>query len=183
MTDEPLDIFRSQLDELADVLTRVRVDQFHTATEMIAVAPRIFLVGRGRNGLAIRGFGNRLAQLGRPVAIIGDILTGPVERGDLVVIASASGSSSALLNMVTIAQSVGGVALTLTGREDTPMAVHGDATLTVPASLKDGDPSRQPLGTLFEQALALVCDAMIIALMTRLGVTVEAMRTRHANIE
>lgn len=183
MTSGPSDIFDRQLTELDDVLHRISSDEFVGAAEMIVVAPRIFLLGRGRNGLALRGFGNRLAQLGKPVEIIGDILTGPVEPGNLVLVASASGTSPALLDVLSVARSVGGRVLSLTGDRDTPLAAQSDATLTVPASLSDGSPSAQPLGTLFEQSLAIVCDAMVIELMSRLGATVASMRARHANIE
>jgi D-arabinose 5-phosphate isomerase GutQ len=43
--------------------------------------------------------------------------------------------------------------------------------------------SAQPLGTLFEQALKHVCDALVQALMAALEMTPAAMRERHANIE
>lgn len=183
MTSAPAEIFERQLAELADVLRRISDDEFIAAAEMIAAASKVFLAGRGRNGLALRGFANRLAQLGKPVEIIGDILTGPVRRGDLVVIASASGTTPALLDVIGIAHSVGARVLTLTGGHDTPMATQSDGTMTIPSSLSDGGASTQPLGTLFEQSLAITCDALVFDLMSRLGVTVGSMRDRHANIE
>ena len=183
MTRGPSGILERQLAELTDVLHRISPDQFSEAAEVIAVAPRVFLAGRGRNGLALRGFGNRLAQLGKPVAIIGDILTGPVETGDLVVVASASGTTPALLDITGTARTIGARILALTGSHYTPLSAQSDASLTIPAVLADGRSSMQPLGTLFEQSLTLVCDAMIVHLMRRLNVTVDSMRTRHANIE
>lgn len=178
-----MDILERQLTELTDVLHRIQPDQFTHASEIIAAAPSIFLAGRGRNGLALRGFGNRLAQLGKPTAVIGDILTGPVAPGDLVVIASSSGTTPALLDVTDTARTIGADVLALTGSNSTPLSAQSNATLTIPATIADGGSSTQPLGTLFEQALTLVCDAIIVDLMRRLDITVESMRSRHANIE
>jgi len=40
-----------------------------------------------------------------------------------------------------------------------------------------------PLGTLFEIAVLIFLDALIVELMVRLGKTEDEMRTRHATIE
>jgi 6-phospho-3-hexuloisomerase len=64
-----------------------------------------------------------------------------------------------------------------------------DLVVEVPASSPKlegrgrGAVSVQPLGTLFEQALALTCDALVSGLMRRLGVSEQAMFARHANVE
>lgn len=183
MTTGPSEILESQLAELTDVLRRIDGDEFAAAVAAIGAASKVFLIGRGRNGLALRGFGNRLMQLGRPVEIIGDILTGPVSRGDLIIAASGSGTTAALLDAVTTAHSAGARALALTSSRESPLAQESELTLAISSGLADGSPSTQPLGTLFEQALALVCDALVVGLMERLGVDAAGMRARHATIE
>jgi 6-phospho-3-hexuloisomerase len=100
-----------------------------------------------------------------------------------VLIASASGTTSSLLDIVSKARSLGARVLSLTGGHDTPLAARSDTSMTVPAALSSGQPGTQPLGTLFEQSLALICDAMVVDLMVRMDVSTASMRTRHANIE
>ena len=43
--------------------------------------------------------------------------------------------------------------------------------------------SVQPMAALFEQSLTIVLDAMVMALMQRLGQDADAMFARHANVE
>ena len=43
--------------------------------------------------------------------------------------------------------------------------------------------SVQPLGTLFEQSLLILCDSLILELMQRSGIGAAQMLERHANLE
>jgi 6-phospho-3-hexuloisomerase len=43
--------------------------------------------------------------------------------------------------------------------------------------------SMQPMGTLFEQSLLILCDSLILWLMSRTGTSASQMRLRHANLE
>ena len=43
--------------------------------------------------------------------------------------------------------------------------------------------SVQPLGTLFEQSLLILCDSLILGLMQRLRVGVAHMQERDANLD
>ena len=72
---------------------------------------------------------------------------------------------------------------------DAAMAgIVADRRLTLPApspKAKAGETVRsvQPMGSLFEQAVLLFLDAVILELMARRGVVSEEMFTRHANLE
>lgn len=183
MTSRSKLIFDRQINELRDILDRIIEAEFDAAARLIAEAPMVHLTARGRNGLALRAFGNRLMQLGRPVAILGDILSGPVGDGHVVVIASGSGSTPALLDVADTGHTLNATILALTGHPGSPLAQRATQALTIPPLLSDGGSGMQPLGTLFEQSLGIVCDALVVDLMHRLEVTIDAMRARHANIE
>lgn len=120
-------------------------------------------------------------QLGKPVSMVGHILAVPVRDGDLMVIASGSGTTPALVDVAATGRALNAKILTISRQPESPLARLADATLTIP-SLSTGA-GVQPLGTLFEQCLGIVCDALIMDLMNRLNVTTDAMRARHANIE
>jgi 6-phospho-3-hexuloisomerase len=172
------DIFVTQLTELTTVLHQVDPIQFAEVTRLLATCPRIFLTAHGRNGLALQAFANRLMQLNRPVNLLGDILAGPVRAGDVLVIASSSGTTPALLARADAAHHHDALAVALTATHPSPLTDRADQTLhlALPGSV-------QPLGTLFEQALTHVCDALTQALMTTLHISEEDMRERHANLE
>jgi 6-phospho-3-hexuloisomerase len=63
-----------------------------------------------------------------------------------------------------------------------------DAVITIPAptsKLEDGGigTSAQPMGSLFEQALLLVLDALVMEVMDRKGLSSDVMFQKHANLE
>jgi 6-phospho-3-hexuloisomerase len=63
-----------------------------------------------------------------------------------------------------------------------------DFVLTIPAQTMANDQgaaamSVLPMGSLFEGAQFLVFELMVLALRERLGVSPEAMRSRHTNLE
>ena len=47
----------------------------------------------------------------------------------------------------------------------------------------EGDTSGQPQGSLFEQSLLILLDAIVVALMTSSNMTSEDLFSRHANLE
>ena len=56
--------------------------------------------------------------------------------------------------------------------------------LSAPQAGTHADPALfQPMRTLFEQALLLWLDGVVVALMAPLGTTPEAMEARHQNVE
>jgi 6-phospho-3-hexuloisomerase len=173
-------LFVRQLTELGSVLHDVSEDQFRNTTRLIGETTKVFLTGRGRNGLAMKAFANRLMQIGKSAFLIGDILTPPVHRGNVVVIATGSGKTSALLTIADAARDHHAVVIAFTATADSPLAERADQLLVIPTKAAS---SQQPLGTLFEQALGLVCDALVVNLMTALDVNDTAMLSRHANIE
>ena len=70
-----------------------------------------------------------------------------------------------------------------------PLAELADYRVVIPApSLQASEEVRglmsvQPLGTLFEQSLLILCDSLIVELMQRSGIGAAQMLERHANLE
>ena len=73
--------------------------------------------------------------------------------------------------------------------QTSPLAELADLRVVIPApSLKSaeeciGSISVQPMGTLFEQSMLILCDSLILGLMQRTGVSAAQMFERHANLE
>jgi 6-phospho-3-hexuloisomerase len=72
----------------------------------------------------------------------------------------------------------------ITAHPDAPIGrlAHVVVKLHTPITT-DRSHSIQPPGSLFEQALLVYCDAVIMQLMKRLGTTIDAMRARHTKLE
>ena len=159
------------------------------ASGLIAGTQRIFIAGAGRSGLVMRAFGIRLLHLGKTVHVVGEPTTPSIQAVDLLIIGSGSGQTSTLRVIAQKAHNLGARILLFTTASDSPLAEIADHRVVIPApSLQDTEgehtlKSVQPMGTLFEQSLLIVCDSLVLRLMTQLDVSADQMRQRHANLE
>ena len=190
MTKDYIDEVTEQvLAELASCVRQVSIDSITQAADLIEYAPRVFVTGAGRSGLCMRAFAMRLMHLGKTVFVVGDVTTPSIENSDLLIIGSRSGMTTSLLAFVGQLQRHGATSLLLTADSRSPLARLADQQIVIPTFLSEGsndrdaDPSVQPLGTLFEQALFIVNDRIILEMMKRMDVGATQMAERHANLQ
>jgi 6-phospho-3-hexuloisomerase len=181
------DRFLNAVAELSRVAARIdntQVDAFMAAIEQ---APRIFVVGAGREGLSAKAFAMRLTHLGKPTHWIWDDTTPGVAKGDLVIVVSGGGSIGHIDYVFDRAAEAGGEIVVVTG--DPAGVTPNKATLVLflPAAVYKGKAdvvtSTQPMGNLFEQALFILFDQVAVALAERMGISKAAMEARHRNVE
>lgn len=183
---EPSD-FRRALDELGAVLDRVDDAAVERAVDLIAEAQTIVVFGGGREGLQIRGLAMRLFHLGRSVAVVGDMTTPAIGPGDLFVVTAGPGEISTALALIGVAKQAGAGVLVITAQPDGRVPRLADFVLTVPAQTMANDQGNNlsvlPMGSLYEGAIYLLFEIMILKLKSRLNVSAEAMRANHTNME
>ena len=175
------------LAPVARVLAATKLSEVEAFEATLLGARRIFVIGLGRTGLMARGFAMRLMHLGRRVYHVGDVITPAIRRGDLLVICSRTGQSPVLLHYVRIAQKSGARVAVVTGVRASPVAKKADVILHLPSERvikgAKGRAAEPPLGSVFEQALMLVFDQMVVHLMTVLGLTADDLRRIHTTFE
>ena len=177
------------LSELEACVSRVSVDSLALAFALIESAPRIFVRGAGRSGLCMRALGMRLMHLGKTVYVVGETTTPGIAANNLLILGSGSGQTASLLAMARQARNCGAKILLFTTDATSPMAELADQLVLVPApslGMNEGErdhPSIQPMGTLFEQSLLILCDRLTLELMRQTGVSTAHMVERHANLE
>lgn len=181
--------------ETGRALAAVDPAEVERLLERIAGAKRVFLAGAGRSGLAVRAFAMRLMHLGLEAHVLGEVTTPAIAAGDLLVVGSGSGETASLAAAARKARSLGATVALLTihpastiGRESaavvripavTPKAAAAAAAVAAEGTVQ----SIQPMGSLFEQALWLLFDTLVMALMERSGTDASRMFARHANLE
>ena len=177
------------LAEVTACVRQVSAESLTQAAALMESSSRIFVAGAGRSGLCMRALGMRLMHLGKTVYVVGETTTPSIAAENLLVIGSGSGKTSSLLAMAEQAQRLGAKILLFTTDATSPLAELADHRVIIPApSLKTSQEIRglistQPLGTLFEQSMLILCDSLILGLMQRLGVDAAQMSERHANLE
>lgn len=177
------------LDELRLYAEAIDNHQLEEFVNEIAAAERIYAAGAGRSGLAVRAFAMRLMHLGKEVHVLGDVTTPSARSGDLLLIGSGSGETKSLVSAGEKAKSYGMKIVLNTIDDTSTLAKLADVIIVLPgASQKVQNEMKkaasfQPMGSSYEQLSLLVYDAVIMALMEKLGQTGDTMFARHANIE
>jgi 6-phospho-3-hexuloisomerase len=190
MNGDSMDVVLAQiLVEVSACARQVSIEELAQAAELMEFSPRIFVAGAGRSGLCMRALGMRLMHLGKTVYVVGETTTPSIAAEDLLIVASGSGRTTGLLAMAERAKRQGAKILLFTTDAASPLAELADYRVVIPApSLRtaegiSGLVSIQPMGTLFEQSMLILCDSLILRLMQKTGVNAAQMFERHANLE
>ena len=146
---------------------------------------RIFVYGTGRSGLMLKAFAMRLMQLGLNSFVVGETTTPAVQKGDLLILASASGETesvnimakSALNQRIDLAIICASNTSTL-AKLQTPNILLQSGT-----KFNKSQVSKQPLGSLFEQMLLIIFDTVILVMSKKQKSSNNDMAQRHASLE
>jgi len=175
------------VDELQQTLSRVSPEGLERLVEAVLDAERLYVAGGGRSGLMARAFAMRLMHLGRVTYVVGETTTPAIRSGDLLVSCSASGQTQVTVLVSKVAQKAGARVFAITAMPSSPMARLADETIVIAAPSKRAGPAEgrsiQYGGSLFEQALLILLDAVSAEIGRRLGTGPKELDSRHANLE
>jgi 6-phospho 3-hexuloisomerase len=181
-------IFRDSLDyiqmKIKDILNSVSDEDIKKIKELFFNSNRIFVYGAGRSGLVAKAFAIRLMHLGFQTFVIGETITAPVQKGDMVLIISGSGETIPAVMTAEIANNLEASVVSITGKKKSDIARFADITLYISASCNDVERKRYaPLGTLFEASVWILLDGIIADLLDSKEESEENMRGRHATLQ
>jgi 6-phospho-3-hexuloisomerase len=180
-------LYQTALDELAAVFAGLDDSAVERALDLITASRRLVLYGVGREGLQLRGLAMRLYHLGLQATVAGDMACPPVGPGDLLLASAGPGHFATVEALLGVARRDGARTLVVTAQPRGPDAAAADAVLWLPAQTMADDcgaaTSVLPMGSVYEGALFILFEVMVLRLRTRLGIAAEAMRARHTNLE
>lgn len=174
------------LEELKRTLLALSEDQIHIAVQSLLSARRVFFAGAGRSRLALEMAAMRMMHLGLTVYVAGEVVTPAIERGDLLVVASGSGTTAGPVRAAQVAKGVGAEVLAITTAPTSELGTLASAVLTIPAAVKHGDRgavSIQYAGALFEQTVLMMMDTIFHQMWQQRSQSAEELWKRHANLE
>jgi 6-phospho-3-hexuloisomerase len=181
------DIAKKVTRELEDVLSQVNRGEIQRFVDVISKAKRVFVVGVGREGLSSRAFAMRLMHLGKTVHWVWDDTTPAIGEGDLLIATSGGGNIPIIHHVVVESKKAGAKIAVVTAVPEGETPRLADIVLSIPACVYRGRgnlvPSIQPMGSLFEQAIYIVFDIVVLLLADIMGITPEEMESRHRNVE
>jgi 6-phospho-3-hexuloisomerase len=150
---------------------------------------RIFISGAGRSGLVGKFFAMRLMHLGNRVFVLGETNTPSIQKGDILVCISASGTTSSVLNAAKTAKRHGASIVSVTANRHGPLNETSEFAVIMDSrnrkkrrkKMKKSD-RKIPLGTSFELSSLMYLEAVISEIMHICCIKEETMKQRHVNI-
>ena len=169
-------------------------------TELTAAASgggRVFVHGVGREGLMMRALCMRLAHLGLAAHCVGDVTAPPASPGDLLVASAGPGAFSTVDAICGVVRVAGARVVLLTARPEGEFpGRQADVVAHVPAqTMADGEDddgpaaahgssqAKLPMGSLYEGAMFVLFEMVVLELARVLGQSPAQMRARHTNLE
>lgn len=171
-----------ELEHSADELDASKITAI---IDKIETHERIFVYGTGRSGLMLKAFAMRLMQIGRNAYVVGETTTPSIQKGDLLVVASASGETGSVNMTAESALKQGADLIVISSNPDSTLGKIQKPDITIKAGTKftSSEASIQPLGSLFEQMLLIVFDTIILKMSSEKQGSKEDMARRHASLE
>ncbi|MBI4244589.1 MAG: SIS domain-containing protein [Planctomycetes bacterium] len=189
-----LDYYRIIAGEISAVLKKTNENAVEKFIKRLKGAKKIYIAGVGRSGLIIKAFGQRLMHLGFDVHLADEITAPAITKEDLLICCSATGKTQLILFMAKKARMLGSYVVTFTATKRSSLVKYSNQVILIPSSIetqkgvtlaksKARVRTIQPARSLFEQAMFLLFDAVIMRLLEVLRVTPSKVTKRHANLE
>ncbi|XP_072989041.1 uncharacterized protein [Typha latifolia] len=162
---------------------------------------KVFVHGVGREGLMLKALCMRLFHLGLPAHVVGYVTTPPISSGDLLLASAGPGGFSTVDAICAIAKSAGARVVLLTAQPQSGSGARrcADAVAYLPArTMADDEDGRGeggsgappeskgvklPMGSVYEGAMFVLFEMVILRLGEVLGQSPAQLRARHTNLE
>ncbi|KAJ0969209.1 hypothetical protein J5N97_022086 [Dioscorea zingiberensis] len=174
----------------------VLVTEISRTAAAAAASSRIFVHGVGREGLMLRALCMRLYHLGLPAHPVGDVTTPPASSGDLLIASAGPGGFSTVDAICRVARSAGARVVLITAQPESGSEARrcADAVAYLPArTMADEEEDERgsdaprgvklPMGSLYEGAMFVLFEMLVLKLSDVLGLTPAQLRVRHTNLE
>jgi 6-phospho-3-hexuloisomerase len=175
------------INEVRAVLAEIKEDEFKRFIDAIKSSKNIFVTGQGRSGLVARTFAMRLTHIGFTCHVVGDTTTPNIDKGDMLIACSSSGTTSITCHIAGLARRLSAFIVVITAHPNSELSNYATLTIEIPAreigQVLQSRCSVQFRSTLFEQACLVYLDAVILTLVRLLNREEVEMQKRHANLE
>ena len=174
-------------NEILQLLISVDPEEVRVLIDEIIKADKVFFIGVGRVFLSLQCFCKRLTHLGIEANIVGSVNEKAMSTKDLLIVASGSGESvfPAVIAKKALALD-GRIGLITSARNSTIKSISNFAVHLSSPTKNDpklGVKSKQPMSTLFDQALHIFGDVVSMIIQSEKDITEEELWNYHANLE
>lgn len=164
--------------------TSLNANQLEQLTRLILKAKKIFIYGAGRSGFIGRCLAQRLMHIGLNAYYLGETITPPMRKGDILICVSGSGVTTSTLAIAEAAKKSGVSVIGVTSHVESRLGEIANVILYVKGKTKLVEyESLAPFTSLFDITTLTLFDGLVSEIMHRLGVTENDILKSHATIE
>ncbi|MFB9076219.1 6-phospho-3-hexuloisomerase [Flavobacterium procerum] len=174
------------LEENLKLADQINPQEIDALVNKIKSANRIFFMAAGRSGLALKMAAMRFMHLGYNVYVVGETTTPAILEGDLLILASGSGTTSTVISAAEKAKKQNASVIAITADSKSRLAEVADYILLINAATKTDfgvSVSQQYAGSLFEQFTLFILESIFMSLWQESELTKEDLWPKHANLE
>jgi 6-phospho-3-hexuloisomerase len=136
----------------------------------------------------VKAFAMRLMHIGFESYVVGETITPAIGKRDLLFIGSGSGETPSLAVIAQNAKKTGAQIALVTIFPQSTIGRLANLIISIQAPTYKtekavGVSSVQPKGSLFEQSMLLMLDAVVLALMIKMKKKLNSIMIHHANLE
>jgi 6-phospho-3-hexuloisomerase len=179
------ELVEAVIEENRKSLLDMEDSEVQRLVDEIAKAKKVQVFGMGRMKCAVRAFVMRLMHMGLDAHVVYDTTCPNIGRGDLLI--SNCGCTAVDLVVIRLAKEAGAKVCVVTAHPESEAGRLADFTVRLRGQINPGNPSEipsvQPMAALFEQAVFLFEDIVVMLLMEKLEVTPAKMERRHTNLD
>ncbi len=173
------------LEEIQGALKNVDDTEVETLIGNIVNARKIFCLGAGRSKSIMQSFCIRLNHLGLEAYEVGGIPCPPITSDDLIIASTGSASTVSVLAVLRKVKEEGAKIAIFTANNSPEIRSLTDDVVLIKAPyelLNKGDSrSEQPMRSLFEQAVFIIQESIILILSS--SIPLSEIVKRHTNLE
>lgn len=173
--------------ELSTAMHSIKPDAVEKLIFEIMEAEQVFFVGVGRVLLALQCVAKRFAHLGIRAHYVGEITEPAITKKDLLIVGSGSGNTLFPVGIGRKAKEIGAKVVHIGSNPNSDMRDIADFMVRIPVRtkyyLEDEIDSKQPMTSLFEQAVLLLGDAIAKEIVDQKKGDIKGLWKYHANLE
>ncbi len=178
----------SAIEEVEGVFSPSTFQDFPQLCEKLSNAKSVVCFGVGREGLVMKSLTMRLMHSGIQSYFVGDMNVPPVGQKDLFLVSAGPGHFSTVEALSKVASDSGCEVITFTSQKNSVFKVPNQYVVNIPARTMANDLDKStsqtlPMGSLYEVALFLYFEILILHLRDYLKESANSMRERHTNLE
>ena len=177
---------RRACSDLDNVFKSVDPAQLEILSQELVAARRIVCYGVGREGLMMEAIAMRLMHAGFQSYVVGEMVTPPVDPGDVFFASAGPGHFPTIETLLKVAREAGGRTVIVTAQPGRAAQMPVDVVIYLPAqTMVDvaAGLSFLTMGTHYEAALLLFGDLLILRLLELTHQKREDMYTRYTNMK